>query len=406
MLEVALCSLFTILPDFLFRRYWQRRQITMYSIWYELRWGLTACLMLTIVLITIIFYYHPSTTTAAPLFRTVAILPETNGRVSEIFVKWRDKIEKGAPIFKLDSTKQEADLELAKRRIVEVDAAMVMAQADIAAAEGKIIEAKGALQQAQDELDTKQELRQRNAGVVAEREIERLTVMLDGRKGAVAGANAAKQAAETRLSTLLPAQKASADAALKQAQVELDKTVVYAGFSGLIEQFTLRVGDIVNPFMRPAGLLIPTEAGRQVLTAGFNQIEAQVMRIGMAAEATCASKPMVIIPMVVTGVQDYIASGQFRSAEQLIDVQQLTKPGTLLVFLEPLYEGGLDGVTPGSSCIANAYTNNHDRLEKEDLSFFHSLFLHMVDTVGVVHALILRAQALLLPVRTLVLQGH
>ena len=265
MLEVALCSLFTILPDFLFRRYWQRRQITMYSIWFELRWGITACLMLTVVLITIIFYYHPSTTSAAPLFRTVAILPETNGRVSEIYVKWRDKIEKGAPIFKLDSTKQEADLELAKRRIVEVDAAMVMAQADIAAAEGKIIEAKGALQQAQDELDTKQELRQRNADVVAEREIERLTVMLDGRKGAVAGADAAKQAAETRLSTLLPAQKASADAALKQAQVELDKTVVYAGVSGLVEQFTLRVGDIVNPFMRPAGLLIPAEAGRKAL---------------------------------------------------------------------------------------------------------------------------------------------
>jgi multidrug resistance efflux pump len=406
MLEVALCSLFTILPDFLFRRYWQRRQITMYSVWFELRWGLTACLMLTVVLITVIFYYHPSTTTAAPLFRTVAILPETNGRVSEIFVKWRDKIEKGAPIFKLDSTKQEADLELAKRRIVEVDAAMVMAQADIAAAEGKIIEAKGSLRQAQDELDTKQELKQRNAGVVAEREIERLTTMLEGRKGAVAGADAAKQAAETRLSTLLPAQKASADAALKQAQVELDKMVVYAGVSGLVEQFALRVGDIVNPFMRPAGLLIPAEAGRKILTAGFNQIEAQVMQIGMAAEATCASKPMVIIPMVVTGVQDYVASGQFRSGDQLIDVQQLAKPGTLLVFMEPLYEGGLDGVTPGSSCIANAYTNNHDRLETEDLGFFHSLYLHMVDTVGVVHAIILRAQALMLPVRTLVLQGH
>ena len=43
----------------------------------------------------------------------MAILPETNGRVSEIFVKWRDTVEKGAPIFKLDSTKQEADLELA-----------------------------------------------------------------------------------------------------------------------------------------------------------------------------------------------------------------------------------------------------------------------------------------------------
>jgi multidrug resistance efflux pump len=410
MLELALCSLVTILPDYLYRRYWQGKRIgyelTQYSIWFELRWGITACLMLTVVLITIIFYYHPSTTNAAPMFRTVAILPETNGRVSEIYVKWRDKIEKGKPIFKLDSTKQEADLELAKRRIVEVDAAMVMAQADIAAAEGKIIEAKGALQQAQDELDTKQELKQRNAGVVAEREIERLATLLEGRKGAVAGADAAKQAAETRLSTLLPAQKASADAALKQAQVELDKLVVYAGVSGLVEQFTLRVGDIVNPFMRPAGLLIPAEAGRQALTAGFNQIEAQVMQVGMAAEATCASKPMVIIPMVVTGVQDYIAAGQFRTGDQLLDLQQLAKPGALLVFLEPLYEGGLDGVTPGSSCIVNAYTSNHDRLEKEELGFLHRIYLHVVDTVGVVHAIILRAQALLLPVQTLVLAGH
>lgn len=30
----------------------------------------------------------------------------------------------------------------------------------------------------------------------------------------------------------------------------------------------------------------------------------------------------------------------------------------------------------------------------------------MVDTVGIVHALILRMQALLLPVQTLVLSGH
>ena len=76
-------------------------------------------------------------------FRTVPILPETNGRVSEIYVQWRDEVEKGAPIFKLDSSKQEADLEVAKRRVAEVDAAMVMAQADIAAADGQIQQAKG-----------------------------------------------------------------------------------------------------------------------------------------------------------------------------------------------------------------------------------------------------------------------
>ena len=80
----------------------------------------------------------------------------------------------------------------------------------------------------------------------------------------------------------------------------------------------------------------------------------------MVAEATCISRPWMIIPMVVTNVQDYIAAGQFRGGEQLIEAQNAAKPGSILVFLEPLYKGGLEGVTPGSSCIVNAYTSNHD----------------------------------------------
>ena len=410
MLELVLCSLFTIVPDYLYRYYKEGKrighEITLYSVWFELRWGITACLMLTVLLITIIFYHHPSTTSVTAFFRTVPIVPETNGRVSEIYVKLSDVVEKGAPIFRLDSSKQAADLEVAKRRLVEIDATMLMAQADIAAAEGQIRQAKGASQQALDELNTKEELKRRNADVVAGREIERLQNAVEGRKGAVAAAEAAKQAAETRVSTLLPAEKATAEAALKQAQVDLDKTVVYAGVSGRVEQFILRVGDIVNPFMRPGGVLIPVEAGRKQLQAGFGQLEAQVITVGMAAEATCISKPLAIIPMVVTGVQDYIAAGQVRASEQLIDAQQVTRPGTLLVFLEPLYEGGLDGVTPGSSCIANAYTSNHERLEKETLGIFTRMYLHIVDTVSVVHAIILRAQALLLPIKILVFTGH
>ena len=157
--------------------------------------------------------------------------------------------------------------------------------------------------------------------------------------------------------------------------------------------------------MRPAGVLIPAEAGRNALIAGFGQIEAQVMKVGMAAEVTCVSKPLAIIPMVVTRVQDYIAAGQVQASQQLIDAQVI-KPGTLTVTLEPLYEGGLDDVTPGSSCIANAYTDNHERLEKETLGFFTRTYLHIVDTVALVHAMILRIQALLLPIKTLVFGGH
>jgi multidrug resistance efflux pump len=410
MLEILLCSLVTILPDYLFRRYYQNKrigkEITLYSVWFELRWGITGCFVLAVCLITVIFYNHPSTTNVTLFYRTLPILPETSGRVAEVYVGYNGPIEKDAPIFRLDNSQQEAAAETARRKIAEVDADLALAKIDVVKADGQIEEAKSSLQQAVDELETKRELQRRNAGIVAARDIEKLEQAVAGRQGTLTSATAAKQSATEKVSSVLPAQKASAEAALAQAQVELSKLVVRAGVKGQVEQFTLRVGEIVNPFMRPAGILIPEEAGRNVLQAGFDQIEAQIMKAGMVAEVTCVSKPFTVIPMVVTNVQDYIAAGQFRGGEQLVDAQQVRQPGTLLVFLAPLYKGGLDGVTPGSSCIANAYSNNHDVIAAKDTGFVKGMALHAVDALALVHALILRLQALVLPFKVLVFSGH
>jgi len=409
-LELLLCSMLTILPDYLFRRYRQGRrigkEITLFSVGFELRWGIVSCLMLTVALITTVFYFHPSTSNVTSFFRTVPIISEKVGRVAEIYHGLSAHVEKGAPIFRLDSSQQQASVELSRRRIAETDAAMLVARSDVQAADAQIEQAKSAHQQALEELQTKEELNRRNADIVARREIERLQNVVNGRQAAIDAATAAKQALEAKLSTLLPAQKASAEAALAEAQVDLDKTIIRAGVTGRVEQFALQVGDIVNPVLRPAGILIPDGAGRRALVAGFGQIEAQVLRVGLVAEVACGSKPWRIIPMVVVQVQDYIAAGQFRGGEQLLEAQTVARPGTILTFLEPLYEGGLEGVTPGSSCIANAYTSNHELLASKDIGFFRRTGLHLVDTVGIVHAMLLRIQALLLPIQTLVFAGH
>jgi multidrug resistance efflux pump len=282
---------------------------------------------------------------------------------------------------------------------------MAVARVDVTRSEHQLDEAKADLQQATDELATKTELQRRNSGTVPEREIQRLQVLVQGRQATVNAATAARDATREKLSTQLPSDKASAEAALDQAQVDLSKTVVRAGVTGRVEQFTLRVGDVVNPLMRPAGVLIPDNVGRY-LTAGFDQIEAQVMQPGMIAEVTCISKPFTIIPMVVTNLQKFIPAGQFRGGEQLIDPQQVTKPGTLIALLEPLYKDGLDDVTPGSSCIANAYSSNHDEIVAPETSTLRRIALHVVDGLALVHALLLRIQALLLPFQTLVFSGH
>src|SRR6476659_4470770 len=203
MLELLLCSLVTIVPDYLYRRYAQGKrlgkEISFYSVWFELRWGITACLILTVGLITVIFYNHPSTTNVTLFFRTVPIVSETNGRVAEVYVGPTGSITKGAPIFRLDSSKQEAAAESARRKIAEVDAELVVARSDIAKAEGQLQEAKSVYQQIIDELETKQELQRRNPGNVPFREIERLQVRAEGQLGTIAAATAAKEGLDERV---------------------------------------------------------------------------------------------------------------------------------------------------------------------------------------------------------------
>ncbi len=55
------------------------------------------------------------------------------------------------------------------------------------------------------------------------------------------------------------------------------------------------------------------------------------------------------------------------------------------------------GQYANSSCIANAYSDNHDTIAAPDTGFLHGLALYVVDALALVHALILRVQALVLP---------
>jgi multidrug resistance efflux pump len=408
-LELFLCSMVTILPDFLYRRFVQGkrlgRDINLFTVWYELRYGITLCVLLTLALITTVFYFHPSTKTASSVYRTVTLMSEGSGRVAETFVDINERVEEGQPLFRLDSANQEAAVETARRKIAEIEAAMVMAKSRLVEAEARIVQARGALTQSADELQRRAEVQARSPGSISEADVERMRVQVETAQGAVDAALASRETVVSEIEFALPAQKATAEAALREAEVALDKTLVTAGTDGMLQQFALRPGDIVNPMLRPAGILVPYREARGLL-AGFGQIEAQVIKVGMIGEVTCIAMPWQIIPVTVTEIQPVIASGQVKPTDTLVDLQQTGRPGSLTVQLEPLYAGQLDGLPLGGNCIANLYSNNHDALQNPELGSLTKLGLHAIDTIGLVHALILRIQALLLPVQTLVLTGH
>ncbi len=413
MLEVLLCSLITILPDYLFRKYRQGKtwgkEITFFTMWYELRWGITACAMLSISLVTLIFYYHPSTTNAAPLFRTVSIMPEKSGRVQHVFVENHQKIKAGTAIFSMYDESQLAAIEQAEANIKQVEAEFSTAYAQLAIAISNVEKANSAYLRSKNEYDRKKELSLKGNNIISESEVQKMadTVAINEAGLSVSLANQAS--AQGVIENILPAKKASAIEVLDSAIIDEGKRTVYAHIDGELQQFALQPGDFVNPMIRSAGMIVPSSgeaSGKEAVQAGFNQLAANVIEVGTFAEITCLSKPFTIIPMKVDSVQSVIATGQVRTNETLLDVQERARPGTLTVRLVPLYEGGLDGVIPGTKCVANAYSYHHELIASGTLSTSETLYLHMVDAVGVVHAIILRMQALLLPVKVLVFSGH
>jgi multidrug resistance efflux pump len=406
-MELLLCSIFTILPDYLFRRLVQGKrlghEITIFSVWYELRWGIASCVILTVSLITLILFYHPASKEVVSYFRTVTVLPEGNGRVEEVFVGNNQRVKKGDVLFRLDDSVQQAEVESARRKIAEIDAALKVAEAELVAASAEVDQASAALDEATEEYARNKELLDEGSAAVRETEVERLFNLTNQRRGALAAAQAQLAVAQSQIDDQIPAQRATAQSELSEAETKLAKRKVEAGVDGRLEQFGLRVGDVVNPLLRPAGILVPDSAKAHRFAAGFGQLAANVVRPGMYVEMGCRAKPLTVVPMVVVDRQDVLGSGQFRPTDGLLDVSSLARaPGSVLAYLEPLYPGQADGIPPGSVCMANAYSRFDQRLDDPDLGITRRLYYRVVEEVGLVHAILLRIEMLLLPVKTLV----
>ena len=128
--------------------------------------------------------------------------------------------------------------------------------------------------------------------------------------------------------------------------VRLDKTMIQAVVDGHMGPFTLRLGDCVNPILRPAGMLIPTRTGALTFKAGFGQIAAPVPKAGMTADMAGSPRPFEVIPLIVTQMQGAISFGPPRQTDNLVDPNRIGQPGFVAVHPEPRFEGGTDSILP------------------------------------------------------------
>ena len=290
MIELLLCSMVTILPDFLIRRFMQGKKLGTGD-------HAILCLVRAPVWHNRVPAAHDLPVHADPLFSPLDLerdfilshRPRSSGgwrARGRSVVKLRDTVKAGQPIFKLDSSEQEAALETARKRLAEVDAAIELAKTQLVVSErpdrGSAKRLPAGRRRARDK-DGAHEAQRLFGCATRNREAPEYRQRKGGRRVSRSGQQGSGRGPDL---DSLAGTEGQRRATLHQAQVELDKTTVRAGVDGTLEQFTLRKGDVVNPLLRPAGVLIPTDAGRWGLVAGFNQLEAQVMKVGMLAEAT------------------------------------------------------------------------------------------------------------------------
>jgi HlyD family secretion protein len=247
----------------------------------------------------------------------VLVGSEQGGRVEMLAVQEGDSVEKGAPIFTLESEAQDAEAAAAKSRVTEAEAHLADAKqqmqrpGEIEVLDAALSQAQAMLQVSSLTLDRTQKLFDKRW--VAQAQLDDAKAQHDRNQAAVAEAE--KRIAAARLpnrSDLIDAAAASVEAAqhsLEQAEKNLGKRKVFAPAGGTVEEVYFRPGEVVNPGQAVIALLPPgnlkvrffvAEPARAKLSVGqIVQVSCDGCGSGLTARVSFIARDAEFTPPVI-----------------------------------------------------------------------------------------------------------
>jgi multidrug resistance efflux pump len=366
-------------------RYFQlKRRGEAMSVW-NMRGAVFAWAILAFMLFTVIFYFHPKSYSGLLPFRTVSVVAQTSGPVTELSVVNGQRVAAGDTLFMIENSAQQAGLKQAQAQLDQIAAAEAKAVDTLKVAQASAVEAQTSLDKLLVDLQNAQTLVARNVGTQdAVRELDAAVAVAQAE---VAASKAQVDLAQTDISQSIPAQRKAAEAALESAQVALDRTQVQSFTDGVVTQLAMSVGSPASTLiLSPAMVIIPDRPDDIPLrmTAGFSQVARGTIYDGMPAEIACDSNANLsfrnaVLPARVASVQPAIAAGQVVPGGRLLEANNGGQRGSMLVYFELLHPEHEAIMLDGSGCIVQTYTNNLDGLSG-----------HLIAATGVVKAVGLR----------------
>ncbi|WP_371224169.1 HlyD family secretion protein [Roseovarius sp. 2305UL8-3] len=379
MLELLATSFPVVIQYFLLKR----RGETM-TLW-NMKTALFLWLAMAFMLFLTIFYFHPKSYSGLLPFRTISVVSQTTGPVTEILVENGQTVSSGDVLFRIKDDTQRAALVQAEAQFASITAAEAKAADSLKLAQAVVSEAEASLAQLQDDLGDQQQLLSQN--VVSKNVVEQLQLQVTVAEAELDSATIQRDLAQVDIDQTLPAQRKAAEAAVDAAKVELDKTEVKTFSDGVVTQLALSVGSPASSFiLSPAMVIIPKRPEGQPLriTAGFSQVARGVMYEGMPAEIACDSNVSMsfknaVLPARIVAFQPAIAAGQVVPGGKLLEAENGLRRGSVLAYFELNHKEHEAIMLDGSGCIVQTYTNNMD-----------GFVGHMIGVTGVVKAVGLR----------------
>ena len=367
-----------------FRYYQLKRRGEAMTVW-NMRTAMFLWAFFAFFLFVLIFYFHPKTYAGLLPFRTVSVVAQTSGPVTQVNVMNGQRVSAGDLLFKIEDSNQKAALKQAEAEFGKLAAAESKAAESLKVAQASLVESTTTLEKQKGDLANAQTLFARNAGT---RESVRLTesAVVIAEAG-LAAAQAQFSLAQVELTQSIPAQRKAAEAALESAKVALNKTEVRSFTDGVVTQLAMSVGSLASTLIiSPAMVIIPGRPDnlRLRVVAGFSQVSRSTIYVGMPAEVACDSNVSLsfrnsILPARIVDIQPAVSTGQVVPSGQLIELGTRTQRGSVLVYLELLNKEQDSMMLYGSGCLVQTYTNN--------LGGFSG---HVIAATGVVKAVGLR----------------
>jgi len=190
----------------------------------------------------------PSTSQARVHALVVPIAPEVSGTVYAVNVGNNQRVKAGQELFHIDPERYQFAVDTAKADLQTARQSVGASSANVTAAEAGLVRAQANFIRSQKDAERMIRIKEEDAGAISQRRIDSAVASLEAARGQVDAAKANVEKARQDLgqtgeqnSRILQAQ-----AALAQANLNLERTVVVAPEDGLVTDVRVSKGNFAN----------------------------------------------------------------------------------------------------------------------------------------------------------------